>query len=438
MHARRSLRLLFAVLVAVLCLPLIYLVWRAWQLGAEPAQAVFGRGHTWAALGRTLLLGIGVAGLSVALAVPLAWLTHACDLPGRRLFRVALNLPLAVPSYVSGFVVVTALAPAGVVHDALVRIGIEIEVYGPVGAFLALLYSYPFALLAVQAALTRTDPRQWEAARSLGASPWQAFWRVIAPGLRPAMASGGLLVALYAIGDFGAVSLTRYPSLSYLIYLRYKSLFDRDEAIYLSLLLVVVAVALVAILLALRGRAGRHTTTHGSHRQWPTIALGRWRWPALALCVAVVALGVVLPAAMVCFWLWRGLSLGHHITLPWAESATSLGLGVGAAALITALAVVPAISQRVRASTRSGPAGAGHHLITHLGYALPGIVVALAMVSFVTQYAYPLYQTTALIVAAYAIRFFPLGVHVVGDAAARSNPGLIQAARSLGCGPVSA
>ncbi len=429
-----ALRVFGAALIAILALPLAYLVLRALSLGSDAAAAVLEREQTLWALGRTLLLGIGVAALCVALSLPLAWLTHATDLPGRRAFRVLASLPLAVPSYVSAFVVVTTLAPGGWAHSALASIGIDVEVYGAVGAFLALMYSYPFALLPLQAALSRSDPRVWESARSLGATPWRAFWQVVAPGLRPAMASGGLLVALYAIGDFGAVSLTRYESLSYIIYIRYKSLFDRHEAIFLAILLIIVATALVASLLFLRGKAGRATSTHGSHRRWPVIPLGRWKWPSFAFCLTVVAVGVALPVGLVLYWLVRGLWLSHELAFPGQELSGSLLLAAASGALIVALALVPTLVNRYALGHKER----GVHLLTHVGYALPGIVVALALVSFATTYVFALYQTLVLLVIAYVIRFFPLAVHTVDDAVASHNRGLYLAARSLGCSPVAA
>ncbi|MCG8423085.1 MAG: iron ABC transporter permease [Proteobacteria bacterium] len=429
-----GLRVLGGVLLAILCLPLLYLIVRSSDLGVDAARAVFTRSQTWWALARTVVLGLGVAAACVTLSVPLAWLTHATDLPGRRAFRIILNLPLAVPSYVSAFVVIATLAPGGWLYQLAQYVGVTPDIYGGWGAFLALLYTYPFALLSIQAALGRTDPRIWESARILGAGPRQAFWRVVMPGLRPAMASGGLLVALYAIGDFGAVSLSRYQSLSYIIYIREKSLFDRDEATFLALLLISVATLLVASLLVLRGRTDQATTTHGSHRTWPVIALGAWRWPSFALCLAVAGVGVALPMALVVYWLWRGVRQGHDLSFPVAELSNSLILSAGGAALIVSLALIPAIVNRYARGRRQR----GMHMLTHIGYALPGIVVALALVSFATAYAYPLYQTFSLLMLAYVIRFFPLAIHTVDDAVASHNRGLFLAARSLGCSPIAA
>ena len=100
-------------LAALGILPVAYLLLRAVQGGSSEALEVLGATETLWALGRSLGLATVMAVLCLALTLPLAWLTHCTDLPGRRAFRVLLNLPLAVPSYVSGFVVIAALGPTG-------------------------------------------------------------------------------------------------------------------------------------------------------------------------------------------------------------------------------------------------------------------------------------------------------------------------------------
>jgi iron(III) transport system permease protein len=413
-----------AVLVVLAALPGVFLVLRAVAVGAGPAVEVLASPHTWLALLRSLGLGLAVAIGCVALSLPLAWLTHATDLPGRRAFRVLLILPLAVPSYVSGFVVLLSFAPGGWLP--------LFDVYGAPGAFLALLFTYPFALLTIQAALERLDPRLWESARSLGARPFAVFRRVIAPQLRPAMAGGALLTALYTVGDFGAVSLLRFESLSYLVYLRYRSLFEADQAAALSLLLAAVSAVLVVFFARAGGRV--HRALGSQQRPWPTIHLGSGRWPAFAFCAAVVGAMVVTPIAVVTVWLARGLRLGHELVLPAREAMTTLLLGAAAALLVVAVAFVPTLLRRLA----PGRGGGFVSLVTHLGYALPAIVVALAVATVATAWIHALYQTLALLLFAYVLRFFPLAVHAIDDAVGGQSPAVVWAARSLGATPARA
>jgi iron(III) transport system permease protein len=433
------LRALGLITLLLALVPLLFLLWQAvhlWTL--DQSAAVLLEGQTWLIAGRSVLLSGGVALVCVLLSLPLAWLTHCTDLPGRRAFQILLNLPLAVPSYVSAFVVMAAFHQDSWLHLALQPLGVERmpDARGWSGAAMALMYSYPLALLTTQAALARLDPRLWEAARALGHSPRAAFWRVVVPALRPAMAGGGLLVALYTVGDFGAVALTRFQCLSYVIYLRQNSIYDplQHEAVYLSLLLVALAVGLAVGLQRMGGAVKASLTAQAGFRPWPTIALNRWRWPAVALCSLVVTLGVVAPVAVVLGWLLRGLRLEHQIAMPWQELGISTLLSAAAALFTVAAAVIPALLGRF-GSRRDG-ALVNWGAMT--GYALPGIVVALALVSVVTSYTFSIYQTARLLLLAYLIRFLPLALGTLSEALSAQNPRLYDAARSLGCSPPQA
>jgi iron(III) transport system permease protein len=394
--------------------------------------------QTWWATLRTVGFGALVATLCVGLALPLAWCTHCTDLPYRRFFQVALNLPLAVPSYVSAYVIVATLGHGGWLHWLVEPLGVATmpDLRGPLGATLALLWCYPFALLLIQAALARTDPRLWEAALSLGLTPGRAFRTVVLPHLRPALAAGALLIALYAVSDFGAVSLLRFKTLSFIIYLRHDSVLDtfQREAVFLSVLLVAVAVLFVAGIEATRGKVTASLTSQAGHRTWPVVRLGVWRLPATLFCGAVVLLGVALPVVVVLWWLGRGVALGHEIQIPWSAAGISAGLAIGAALLAVGAATVPALLGRFGHSSEAKTV----RRAALMGYALPGIVVGLALVSLVTSHAFVLYQTTALLVAAYIIRFVPLALDTLGESLLAQNRRIYDAARSLGCTPTSA
>ena len=151
-----------AVMVALaMTLPLAYLLVRSLGAGAEAWDLLL-RMRTVEVVVRTVGLIVMVTGASVAIAVPLAWLTVRTDLPLRRVWSVATILPLAIPSYVGGLLVVVALGPRGMLQQLLEGLfGVERlpEIYGFPGAALTLtLLSYPFVLLTVRGALLRMDP----------------------------------------------------------------------------------------------------------------------------------------------------------------------------------------------------------------------------------------------------------------------------------------
>jgi iron(III) transport system permease protein len=186
---------LAGVVVAAMFLPLVYLVVRSFEGGWSEFAEVVLDGETFAVLGRSALLAAVVTGASVGIAVPLAWLTARTDLPGRRAWAVLAALPLVIPSYVGGFVLVSALGPRGMLQGALEPLGVERlpEIYGFPGAALALtLFSYPYVFLTVRAAGARgggAEPRE----RSLG-DLLPRYAAAVAPGHRRWGAPGGAVL----------------------------------------------------------------------------------------------------------------------------------------------------------------------------------------------------------------------------------------------------
>lgn len=423
-----------ALLVAVaMLLPLAYLAVRAGGAGRQ-ALAIAGDPSTLLVLANTVLLATLVTAASALLAVPLAWLTTRTDLPGRRVWAVLTVLPLVVPSYVGGFAYIAAFGPRGMLQSVLAPLGVERlpDFYGLPGAVLTLtLFSFPYLLLTVRAALLGMDPALEEASRSLGRSPVQTFRRITLPQLRPAIGAGALLVALYALSDFGAVSLMRFNSFTRAIYVQYQAAFDRTPAAVLAVLLVVFTVVLLTVEARTRRGVRYHSTSGGAARRQPVVALGRWRTPAVLLCSTVVALGLVVPMGVMGYWLVRGLEAGEPLRLV-GGAAWNSTQAAGLAAVIAAVAAVPIALLAARHRSRTSVL---LERATYVGYALPGIVVALALVFFGVRYAGPLYQTLALLVFAYVVLFLPQAVGATRASALQIAPSVEEAARGLGRRP---
>ncbi len=416
--------------IAIL-LPQAYLVLRALGAGEQTWELMF-RARTLAILGRTSVLVIAVTAASLAVSLPLAWLTTRTDLPLKRMWAVVTALPLVIPSYVAGFVIVAALGPRGMLQQFLAEpFGLERlpDIYGFPGALFAVTtVSYPYLLLALQASIRGIDPCLEEASRSLGHGPWTTFRRVTLPQLRPAIAAGSLLVALYTLRDFGAVSLMRYETFTWAIYLQYQTSFDRMAAAALSLVLVVLAVVILLIEARTRGRGRYHRSTAGVAHSLTAIKLGRWRWPAFAFCSLVSSLTLVMPMSILAYWSIRGLSAGEPLRLAWSNTFNSVFIS-GLAAIIIAVAAIPVAFLAVR---YPGQISRLLERATYIGFALPGIVIALALVFFSANYATPIYQTLGVLLFAYLILFLPQAVGSVRSSLVQISPRFEEAARSLG------
>jgi iron(III) transport system permease protein len=422
--------------VAVLSvLPLVYLVIRA--LGTEAdALAFVVRPRTIAVLVSTVVLAVVVGAGTILVGLPIAWLTARTDLPGRRIWQVLAVVPLAIPSYVTGFAFVAAFGPRGALQAMLAPFGVDEipDIYGLPGAALVLiLATYPYVVLSVRAALLREDRAVEEAARTLGDRRLDVFRRVTLPLLGPAIAAGTLLAVLYALSDFGAVSLLQFDSFSRAIYLQYRATFDRSLAAILALGLVALTLVVTWGELRVRRRA-RAYAGRPARRLVQPVALGRWRWPAVAFVATVVALALLVPAGTIAFWLVRGLGQADTFRVGLEPILGSLATGLSAAFLAGALALpVGLLLARFPSAL-----GTLVERASSTAFALPGIVVALALVFLATNTVPFLYQTLGLLVGAYAIRFLAEAVGPVRATLARMGPRVEEAGRTLGDGPVRA
>ena len=425
-----------AVLVGLaMLLPLVYLLIRSVGASDEAWQLLF-RSRTAYTLGRTVLLVVTVTASSLAIAIPLAWLTVRTDLPLRRMWSVLTALPLVIPSFVGGFLFVSALGPRGLLWRLVTEpFGIDRlpEIYGLPGATLTLaLLSYPYVLLTVRGAMRDLDPALEDSARGLGHGAWSTTLRVSLPLLRPGIVAGSLLVALYTLSDFGAVSLMRYPTFTWVIFQQYESAFDRSIAAVLSLVLVGMAIVILVLEGYTRGRLGYFRTGAGASRPSRVVRLGRWKWPAFSLCAAVVLMALALPVAILAYWLVRGVSSGEPLLILWGAARNSL-LVSALAALVAAAFSVPLAGLLTR---YPGKLSRALERVSFTGYALPGVVVALALVFFGANYARPVYQTIWLLVFAYVVLFFPAALGATRASLLQVSPRLEEAARGLGRSPV--
>jgi iron(III) transport system permease protein len=430
---------LWIVLPAVLVtlfelLPLLYLVARTLDAGENGWRTLL-RSRTLEVVLNTAVLAGAVAISTIAIAVPLAWLTSRTDLPGRAFWSTAASLPLVIPSYVGALVMVAAFGPRGMLQSVLAPFGVERlpSIYGFTGSWLTLtLFTYPYVYLTVRAALGNLDPSLEEAARCLGYGPWRTFVAVTLPQLRPAAAAGGVLTVLYTLGDFGVVTLLRYDAFTRAIYVQYRSALDRSSAALLALLLVAISITVLVVELRARGNATIHRLGSGAGRRARPVSLGSARIPAVLFCALVVGFALVLPMAVLITWLLRSLGVGVDLSVLAAATIHSLTLG-GWTALVATACALPIAILLVR-FPRSGARSVER--LTYLGYALPGLVVALAFVAFGA--GTPFYQTLAMLIAACVVRFLPEAISSTRAVLLQVSPRLEEAARGLGRSQVGA
>lgn len=406
-------------LVGLSLLPLLYVGLKAWQAGLHEAIRLLWRPYVLRLLGNTLMLMAGVTAACVVIGVSLAWLLERSDLAGRRLWGVILCLPFAVPAFVSGFTWVS-LSP-------------RFEGLG--GAILVMTLSkYPLVFLPVAATLRNLDTSLEESARTLGQNRTGVFFKVTLPLLWPAVLGGALLIALHMLVEFGALSILGLQTFTTAIYQQFELEFSNTNAAMLSALLLVLCLLLLWLELKVRGNARHIRTGQGAARRATPLRLGAWRVLAQSYCLLLVIVGSGVPLAMLGYWLVKGSSAAFPVAAIGEALLTSLALALGGAALCLALALpVGLLVVRHR-----GRLAIWAERLPYLLHALPGLVIALTLVYFALHYVPAMYQTTGLLLLAYALLFLPLAQAPVRTALNKAAPALEEAARTLGATPFTA
>lgn len=410
------------------CLPVIWLVLRATDASlAELAEIVF-RARNAMLLLNTLKLVVATLAIATAIALPLAWLLTRSDIGYRRVLSYLAVLPLAVPGYVMAYALIGLSGYYGFLRHWF---GLSTPpLYGLWGAALALsFYTFPYIFLNLRAAFLGLDSALEETARSLGKSPWEVFRHVTLPQIWPALVSGWVIVALYVIGDFGAIALMRYEVFSYAIYTQYGGAFDRIYAAWLSLMLLAMTLAILWMQGRLTKRHRHARTGSGAARLARPVRLGRWRWLAWAGVATVSLVTLGLPLAVLAHWMRFGVALDWPAL---AEAAVGTALVAAPVATVTAGLALPV----VLLSLRHGM-GAAERL-AYLGYATPPLSFALAMVFFSLGTIPVLYQSFTLLIFAYAISFLALSIGPIRLALLQIGTRQEEAARSLGASPARA
>lgn len=419
------------ILVAALSLtPVLYLIVRASE-SAPQFITLLTRPRTIQVFLNSILLTTLVTLSATVLGCALAWLTMRTDLPGKRIWSAITCLPLVLPSYVGAFALLAALGPNGMLQSLLAPIGITQlpSMYGLPGAWLALtLFTYPYVQLSVRAGLRGLDPALEDAARCLGRTRMQVFRQIVLPHLRPAIGAGALLVALYTLSDFGAVTLLQYNVFTREIYIQYSATLDRSAAAILALKLVALTGMIILVESWTRSHRPHYRAGTGTARQHAAVPLGKWQWPAILLCSLVALLGLGIPVLVTAFWWIRGLHASAVIGAQTRILMNSISASA-LAAISCILAALPVVMQSVR---YPGKLSRFAERAAYAGHALPGIVVALSLVFLGSRYLPLLYQSLTMLILAYTILFLPLALSSLRTTMLKLNPCTEEAARMLG------
>ena len=244
-------------LAALLVVPVGLVFYRAFEAGIGPAWAAVTTPPAQHAFFLTLLVvGVSVP-LNAVFGVLTAWLLVRRRFPGKRLLDALVDLPFAVSPVVVGLALILVWGQDGWFGGALTEAGLTV-IFSTPGMILATIFvSLPFVVREVVPVLREEGVEQEQAAETLGASGWQAFWRITLPTIRWGLAYGVILTTARALGEFGAVSIVsgkisgETETLTLFVEERFQS-FDLIGAYAAAVVLAAIAIAVLALMTRLQ------------------------------------------------------------------------------------------------------------------------------------------------------------------------------------------
>jgi iron(III) transport system permease protein len=461
---RRGERLTFLALIGVVVLLAVVPIARLGQEALAPHGAfdstvlagVLESPVVWRAARNTLAVSLGGGALAVALGGTFALLVTLTDMRGKRPLVFCFMLPLMIAPQVTALAWINLFGPNSTLLRALglaPAVGSPHPLYGPGGIVLLLgLEQAPVVFLAVRAGL-RALPRDLvEAAQAAGAQPWRIVRTIVLPLMMPSVAAGAMLAFVGGIGNFGIPAFLGIPAgFTVLVTLIYQRLAGFGTGVLSEVAALSLLLALIALCgMALNGWLARRRDVRVV--AWTTAApqwsLGRWRSGVEAASWGVLFVVLVLPffallatalVPAIGVSLTPGsLTLGnfHFVMFDYAATrrafVNSASLAAGAAVMLVIVSVPLGYSLAARRASVRHAVG----FVAELPYAVPGVVLAIAMILCLLRplplLGFSLYSTIWIILVAYLSRFMLLALRPVTNALRQIDPSLDEAARMSG------
>jgi iron(III) transport system permease protein len=407
----------------------------------------------------SFIFGIGASGLSIILALTLAWITIRTNAPYRRLFELIAIVPNILPPLLIAISWVLLLNPSnGLINGILVRLlGIEkgpFNIYSLPGLiFVEGLILTPLAFLIISAALKGMDPSLEESAKTLGSSEMGVAARITFPLMRPAILAAGTLNFVRAVESFDTPAIIALPArlevFTTKIWREALGSFPTNHNLAAAYGVGILVIALVFVYLYRRftSQVESFSTVTGKGFRPHEIDLGRWRYLASGIALLLLTLMVILPILVLLLvsvlpyyhvptWeTWKNLTLSNFRFLlenqrVWRAFRNSIFLAIGGATICMTLASLTAyITIRTKIAARGLLEG-----LVFIPWAFPGTALALGLLWAYVDFPIPIYGTIWIIMIAYITRFLPYGLRAVSSTIIQIHKELEEASTACGAG----
>ena len=447
-HLPRVNGLTFTTLVAAVCVAL--------PITVVCSFVIFGDSNAWdhlldTLLGRyafnSLLLSILVAIGVMALGIPSAWIISVYRFKGRNLLSWLLLLPMAYPAYILAYTYTGVLEYSGPVLTWMR--GVEAPYWSMVGflnirslpgaALMLSLVLYPYVYLLARAAFMEQSANLMEAAYTLGQNRWRVLFRIVIPMARPAIAAGTLLAVMETLADFGTVQFFGVQTFTTGIVRTYYGFGDTVGAAQLSTVLLTCVFFLVIFEKNSRNNVHYYSDRLRKLNHASVVLKGSRCAIAQALCFIPIFFGFLLPTAILAYW----AIFFAEIQSMWILTANSFLLAGLSSILVVSVALVICYANRLHPSVWIS----NLLIFVGLGYALPGVVVAIGIMipfglfdrflsSFLEPFGFPpslwLSGSLAALMFAYLVRFLAVGMGNLNSGLSRISPSIDHSGRLLG------
>ncbi|EPZ00250.1 ABC transporter permease [Mannheimia haemolytica] len=438
----------------IVLLPLIAICYHALQGDNENLA------HLWQTmlpiyLKNSTLLVLGTVFLALIFALPTAWIVANYRFWGQRTLQWSLCLPLAMPAYLIAYLYTDLLDYSGAFQGWLRSIFgwthpqdywfPQIRtLYG--ACFVLALVLYPYIFLLVRVALLEQSENLTHSAKMLGASPSQLFRRITLPLIRPSVAVGIALVAMETLGDFGTVAYFAVPTLTTAIYDSWLGYHDLGTASQIAIFMLL----MIFLFLSLEQYSRRKQKSYqrGYEKKSAFKFLTGWKLAlALAWCWGLLALAFFIPFGRLLYWAYDYFEQAWNLDFV-QFSLNSLKVSIIASVITVLIALLLHFSKRLNTRKILVKNDRLSLQLASLGYAVPGTVLAIGLLSPLTFADHQLHAwlkslelspvglifsgSLFALVLAYTIRFLAMAIGSLETSLNKISPSLDMASQTLG------
>lgn len=431
--------MLSVLLAAALLLPNLELLIRLFQPPHETWYHI--KEHLLADyLRSTASVVVFTALFTIIIGASLAWLVSAYEFPGRRFFRWALILPLAIPPYIGAYTYAGMLSFTGSVQVFLrevLKVTVNQKLFNimsiPGTIFIFTLFLFPYVYMVVKSFLEKQSASVIESARVMGSHDRELFFRVVMPMSRSVIVAGASLVVLEVLSDYGVVSYYGVNTFSSAIFKSWISFGDIDSAVRLAAMLMVTVILVLTLEKQLRGRR-KYSFATTKIRPIQRKNLTGWKSVCVTFYVVIIfSLGFLIPVLQMVSWSvmsFRNIYYEDFLRM----ILNSVLLAVGSSLLISVAALIVANYTRMRKTLLSKLCAR----ISVMGYSIPGAVVAITMILFFVgldrRFGWKLSTSLFILIFAYLVRYLAIGYQNIESGYEKIGNQFTEASRTMGYG----